>query len=672
MVFKKPNKLAEELTGIAIRQLANSYQFKLPRINQIRKFRALYNNQVEKKLRIRYNVPVPIFSGMIDTLQADLDDVMILKYQEKDPADWKAVQKANAALIQESNSMRPGAMWSPKMRDARKEMLFSGRGFLKYVPSSDGGFSSNLYAPVFEDMYFEPKGGGQLENHLFVGQSDIWKTTKDLEDNAGGIYDFNQVKRLISFSEGNTYKTSSYWQNYDYSNRFLSLNLSAESNNYVGESMFNFVEWVLTYKGERWYLVFEAFSATWVRCEKLTDVDSSGYYPWMSFASHEDSKNFANKGFSDDLYPIAVLMNDMFNEDMENRKRRNSNSRAYDKDMFPDVAKLDEAQFGRDRLVPVDTKNGTRRIESGIYSFQTPEITGTIDTLRYIEDLTSRNLGVTDLQRGEKQGSDNKVGVTLLENQAISKRLSFESQPFIEVGQQLGLRFFSGLKDYMREPISIKLLGQDGYEWDELRRIDLNTKKDFEIIVTSQTSENKANQMAYNKKMTALATIRNSSVKNQNVNGKMVDEMILRDAGYNEIEIALLLDPKSQADKNTVAETSAAIQDIMQGRVPKKNYNATAYFLQTILDFVKTHQDDKKIANKMDVFMKYLEDHTQIAIDNETRRAKRDAMTMMINSKVAAAGQENTDQGQQMPGVMQNNNPMPAEQPGFNQPAMAT
>jgi len=558
------------------------------------------------------------------------------------------------------------------MRDARKDMLFSGRGFLKYVPSSDGGFSSNLYAPVFEDMYFEPKGGGQLENHLFVGQSDIWKTTKDLEDNAGGIYDFNQVKRLISFSEGNTYKTSSYWQNYDYSNRFLSLNLSAESNNYVGESMFNFVEWVLTYKGERWYLVFEAFSATWVRCEKLTDVDSSGYYPWMSFASHEDSKNFANKGFSDDLYPIAVLMNDMFNEDMENRKRRNSNSRAYDKDMFPDVAKLDEAQFGRDRLVPVDTKNGTRRIESGIYSFQTPEITGTIDTLRYIEDLTSRNLGVTDLQRGEKQGSDNKVGVTLLENQAISKRLSFESQPFIEVGQQLGLRFFSGLKDYMREPISIKLLGQDGYEWDELRRIDLNTKKDFEIIVTSQTSENKANQMAYNKKMTALATIRNSSVKNQNVNGKMVDEMILRDAGYNEIEIALLLDPKSQADKNTVAETSAAIQDIMQGRVPKKNYNATAYFLQTILDFVKTHQDDKKIANKMDVFMKYLEDHTQIAIDNETRRAKRDAMTMMINSKVAAAGQENTDQGQQMPGVMQNNNPMPAEQPGFNQPAMAT
>ena len=575
---------------------------------------------------------------MIDTLQADLDDGLVLKYIEKDPADWKAALKANTALQQESESMRPGAMWNQKIRQARQEMLFSGRGFLKYSPSSEDGFTSNLYAPTFEDMYFEPKGGGQLENHLFAGQTDIWKTQKSLEDLSGNEYDAGQVKKLVALGASD-YKVSSYWQNYDFSNRFLSLGLTSESNNYVGEKMFNMVEWGLTYKGIRWYLLFEAFSGTWVRCEKLTDVHSSGMWPWMSFASHEDAKNFASKSFADDLYPHAKIMTDFFNEDMENVKRRNSNSRAYDKDMFPNVAALDEAQMGRDRLVPVDTKGGTRRIDSGIYTFETPEIRGTIDTLKYMEDLIGRNVGVTDLQQGQKQGSDNKVGITLLENQQVSQRLSFQSQPFIEVGQQLALRFFGGLKDYLREPLSIKLLGETGYQWDYLTRVDLSLNKDFEISVTSQSKENRNNQLAHDKKINALVTVRNTPPANPTVNSRLIDEYILRDGGLEETEIALILDPKSQADKNTVAETSAAIQDIMMGRVPTKNYNATAYFMQSILDFVKTHQDDKKVKKNLDKFMQYLEEHAQIARENEERRAKKDAMMMGQQQQIGPDGQ---------------------------------
>lgn len=606
-----------------------SYSFKLPRINQIRKYRAMYNGQVEKQLRIRYNVPIPIFPGMIDTLQADLDDVMILKYAERDPADWKACLKANTALQEEMTDNRPGAMWGQKMRQARQEMLFSGRGFLKYLPSSENGFTSNLYAPTFEDIYFEPKGGGQLENHLFVGQTDIWKTKKDLEDGSGNEYDARQVKKL-TVAQGNEYKPSSFWQNYDYSNRFSSLGLTTESNNYVGEEMYNMVEWGLTYKGIRWYLLFEAFSGTWIRCEKLTDVFSSGLWPWMSFASHEDAKNFASKSFADDLYPHAKMMTDFFNEDMENRKRRNSNARAYDKDMFPNVAALDEAMMGRDRLVPADTKGGTRKITDGLYEFNTGEIRGTVDVLKYMEDLLGRNFGVTDLQQGDTQGANNKVGITMLENQATGKRLSFESQPFIEVGQQLGLRFFGGLKDYLREPLSIKMLGENGYQWDYLKRIDLDIKKDFKISVASQAKENKMNEMAHQKKINALTLVRNTPPANQTVNTRMIDEELLRDGGLEETEISLILDPKSHADKTTLAETSAAIQDIMQGKIPKMNYNASAYFLQTLLDFVKTHQDDTKVKSKLNQFLAYIQKHEPIAAENEQRRAQADAMALKM------------------------------------------
>jgi hypothetical protein len=109
----------------------------------------------------------------------------------------------------------------------------------------------------------------------------------------------------------------------------------------------------------------------------------------------------------------------------------------------------------------------------------------------------------------------------------------------------------------------------------------------------------------------------------------MANEMILRDVGgYSEAEIALLLDPQTHADKRTMAETSATIQDIMMGRTPRMNYNATAYFMQMVLDFVTTHQDDPKIQKKLPEFMAYLEKHQPIALQNEQRRAKTDARAM--------------------------------------------
>lgn len=106
---------------------------------------------------------------------------------------------------------------------------------------------------------------------------------------------------------------------------------------------------------------------------------------------------------------------------------------------------------------------------------------------------------------------------------------------------------------------------------------------------------------------------------------------------WTEAEIALILDPKSSADKNVLSETSAAIQDIMRGKMPKKNWNATGFYLETILDFVKTHQDDVKVQKHMQEFMDYIAAHEQIAADNEARRAHNDAMEIRIKQLMASA-----------------------------------
>lgn len=656
----KQNTLAEELTSTALRQLSQSYSFKMPRITQIRKFRALYNNQVQRLNRVRYNAPIPIFAGMIDTLAADLDDSIILKYEETDAADWKAAEKANAWLHEEMESQRPGAKWDAKFRMARQECIFTGRGFLKFTASNEDGFETNLSSVPYEDMFWEPKGRNGLENHLYRGQINHWRTKKDIEDDS--TYNKAQVKKLLEMG-GSEYKPSSTWENFDYANRFLPLGLSAESSNYVGELMFNLVEWELMYRGQYWSLVFEPITATWLRCEKLTDVNSSGLSNWMSFASHEDAKNFASKGFADDLYPLAVMMTDMLNEDAENIRRRNSGARAYDKDMFPDVAKLDEAQMGRDRLVPVDTKGGARKIQDGIYHFETPDISGTIEVLNYLEQLIGRNNGISDTQQGDQAGAEGKaVGVTYAELGAASKRLSYTSRPIIEVGQELGMRGFGALKDYMKEPLSIKLLGEEGYEWTYLKRTDLNIKRDFKMSVSSKNQEDQINQMASTNKMNALNSILQPVDPNFKGNIRTVNEHRLRQGGWSEAEIALILDANTQADKRTLAETSEAIQILMTGKIPPINYNANAFFMQKIVDFVKTHQEDPKVKRNMQKFAQYVQLLQPIAADNEQRRAQSDIQAVQRQQMLAQAGQPT------QPGIPPQGPSQPPQTPNQNQP----
>lgn len=64
---------ATEAMKIATRQLMASYDFKKPRMARLSKYWSLYDGKVEKKLRQLFNVPIPVFSGMIDTLNAQYD-----------------------------------------------------------------------------------------------------------------------------------------------------------------------------------------------------------------------------------------------------------------------------------------------------------------------------------------------------------------------------------------------------------------------------------------------------------------------------------------------------------------------------------------------------------------------------------------------------------------------
>lgn len=623
---EKENTLAREAVNIALTQLRTSWSFKNPRILSIRKYRRLYNSQTLPRLRVQFNVPIPVYAGMVDTLQADLNDSLLIKYKNTDPADWKAVQKANAAIRQESESARPGCQWPKKFRQYRFEKIITGRGIMHFSAQSEEGYASNLEVTPFEDFFFEPMGGGSLENHIFAGHQNIWKTKGQLESGAAqGLYDKKQIKKLVGRG-GNLSKIPGIWDGYhDIVNRFRPLGLNPDGNNYVGEEVYGLCQWIMEYKGRRWYLLFEPYSGEWIRFEKNSDVNSSDYFPYISSASHEDPKNFASKSFSDDLYPIADSIITLFNQDLTNRQKRLLNARGYDRQMFKDVAKLDEAQYRPDALVPVDTFNGSRRIGDGIYEFKTPDITGgTVNLIDWLQQNAGKNLGVTDLQQGAQQPATKKVGVAYSEMANISKRIDFVSSPFKEAGQQLGERFFVSLKDYMKEPMSVKMLGEEGVEWDVLRRVDLSVKRSFEITVSSQMAKANEDDMEAQNKMKAFTLTAGSP----NINTRARDEFIFRDIGkFDEHDISIMLDPSNNTDKETAAEVSAAIQDIViRGKKPGINHNADRYFVKKLHEFAKKHQDTLS-ERKFNLLMEYMQEHIQIASQNVAEEVKADVQT---------------------------------------------
>src|SRR5439155_14233600 len=76
--------LADEAVQRCMRIVANCNRFKQPRLDRIQLYRDLYAGKVKKKFRQPFNVVLPVFSGLIDTLQAQFNDDPALEFEEQE------------------------------------------------------------------------------------------------------------------------------------------------------------------------------------------------------------------------------------------------------------------------------------------------------------------------------------------------------------------------------------------------------------------------------------------------------------------------------------------------------------------------------------------------------------------------------------------------------------
>lgn len=651
----------DAIVQIAFLLWNNSQIFKQNRMNRVGLYERLYNNELPKKERQLFNICLPIFGGFEDALQANLTDPVKLQFQETNPEDYLVVPKIQAQFDNEKDGLLPHQMWNSKARDLMHDALLSGRSIAKIYAENDPKYRSVFESVNYSNFHCQPLGGAYIENHLFCGEEGIYMTLEDIISNDN--FPKAQRDKIANFSY-----TDEWWQYLEttygtHFARYRSMFQNINSNSFSGTKTLFLNQFCITRRGVRYYVLFDPISKNWLQIERLKDFTGTDLYPYKSAATHQDSQVFWSKGFSDDIFSVAVVVSTLLNQELTNREKSNFNARAYDPSMFTDEAKLDAAQYIPDRLVPVDTMGGTRKIDEGIYSFQTAQLSGTIDLVGWMQGNLGGLIGMSDLSGGtnpgKKQGKQNAT-VQIAQQQQVAKRIGFRAEPFKEMYAQVGEAYVEGLKEFMPPKLAVKLIGEDGYtQEDELKRIEMSRVSTIGVKVLSTSAEDADTQAKANKRIQALTMV----AQDPGVNPQWRTEQTLKTiGGFDDQEIKQAMDLQTYGSKKQIAHASKAIQEMLNGKMPKPYFAAEAVFLQYIQDFVAENQNKvmkRKVHPKhgietylVAVFGDYMNSMASIVQKNMQRKTGQQIAQKRMGQQGQPQGQGAAAQGgKAMPGA---------------------
>lgn len=648
---KGETALADEVTKRCVQIIANVNKYKQPRLDRIQLYRDLYAGKVKKKYRQPFNVVLPVFSGAMDTLMAAFNDDLSVELHEQEPADYIAVRKLDTLFQMELTSVAPNAKFPLKTRQDRSNALFSGRGFMANYAVSDPEYKNCFEVFELEDAIFQPTGGGHWPLHLYAGRQNLIRSAADLKSPA---YNQTQVAKLLKLGAADDFDPTFHGDENAKAQlaKFKAMGQSPEMADYFGEPLFKLVEMRAKVRGTEYYIVFSPWYEQWVRFGKLTDIASAGLQPWASWATHEDNKKFDSKSYADDMYGVADATHTLFNQELTNREKRNFHARGYDMEMFPDVAKLDQAQTRPDALVPVKVPAG-KRIDDGIFTFETAELRGTIDLISWMQETTGRDIGVTDVSMGGSQNVSKKATVVFAEQQNISKRLLLRSSSYTEAMGEVAKLFMQGCKDHLPAKKALKMLGIEGEGWEPvIRRTDLELYGDVDVKVVSSAIEMRNSQLKKEARLTSIDKIITNPALLPHVNPQgIVAELLRSGAEFDDAEVAILMDTKNYGSKEEVAYAHAAIQAIQHNEKPETYYGATTLFMQIIHDFAVNNRHtlgDRKYR----ILIEFEMAHGRIAQENMMRKAGQMAAAMPAEEPVSSETPTDVPRETAVPGAM--------------------
>ena len=156
----------------------------------------MYNGEVIKYSKLTYCFHLPILSGFEDSLLSKIDDSPSIRFGSGQPGETRLGRQVDALWLQQSN--RPDMDYSIADLISKRHAARYGRAFLKTIGTKKP-FAIDVLAIDPYDVFVDPNGGGDLEDHRFVIQDGIFRSKKELLDGtASGLYDKKEVARLLA------------------------------------------------------------------------------------------------------------------------------------------------------------------------------------------------------------------------------------------------------------------------------------------------------------------------------------------------------------------------------------------------------------------------------------------------------------------------------------------
>lgn len=612
-------QLGDEATAVAVKQVETSAKARQLRFNDIAKNEDQYNGvNSPAVLKGRSDIPFDtvVARGFTDTLLSKIDEPLSIQFARSKEQNKSSAEKMTSAIEKESAPDR-GA-WSIKDLGSKKLAIFSGRGIIaKYSDRDDNGKFKDYFEVVDHwDFLTEPKGGGNLDKHLFKGQLNIFMDYSQLKK---GPYNQKQVAKLVNKTSDDQCKKNEDLYKFKVS-RLQTNGIDFEENTFVGSRLYRLTKWVMKFRGEWYYIVFDYSTGIWIRFEKLEKVFSvakkyDGRGPWISWATNSDPFEFWSTAPMDSIRAIAFAMKKVVNGTLDNIEKRNWDMKAYNPAVFREPRKL---LYKKDGLVKAYLKRG-ESINNHIFNFETPDTTNiSINLVDYLNAFLGEKTGITAGAQGKAE--EDKVGIFFGNMQQVADRLGLTNKMYEQAHTDIGVNFQWGLHDHAPEKYIVKLIGNSGISWDETLTRD-ESALDFNINVSGGNAEAQANQIKNEQKKGALQMIQVDPILRQSVNPKWYLEQVLSGVGgYDKEEVRVALDTQNDADDDILAEASQSIEDIITGKKPKKNRGATTGFIQKIIDYA--YNEETLSEELFDKLVKYAQSHLEIAKQNAIRKAR--------------------------------------------------
>jgi len=599
-------KTETELLKQATESVNTCLSYRNPWLIKRREIEDMYYGRTRPALKGRFNIPVPILEGFVNTLESKIDDQIRIEFKRGREATLKSAKKMTAAWLKDSSADRGD--YNGADLDAKKLAIFSSFGVLKLVPSSYPEYRQELMAVDYYDFIFEPNGGANIEKHIFKGQLNIFKSEAELKEGVKrGLYSADGVSRLL-LSNDNDIKVVEADRDAKY-NRFLAMGLNPKDFAYVGDKVFNLTELVMKVNGGDWYILFDYKKQIIVRSEPLKKIFSSGLSPWVVWHTERNPVSFITRAPVDSVYPMAEAMRILINQNFDNIQKRNWDMVLYN---AKKILNPKEFEYRPNGLIRVKLEQG-ESIDTAYRKMETPDTSGiTINLLEFFNNFLGEKTGVTPGASGVSE--ETKVGIYYGNLQQVADRFGLLNKFYVQAHTEIAKRYKYNLKDHLpSKGFMVQFVGLGGYQSEALTKEDLDD--DFSINVVSANQEAKIDEITKkNQKESLLLVVKDQELRS-GYNQEWLRKEVLRTGDYSEEEIREAMMKDEGGDAELMSEAARSIEDLLANKKVKLNQSANPAFIRKVANYAIENADELSDEEFAKLY-KYAIDHLPIAEKN--------------------------------------------------------